>query len=104
MKKSTFKYLISTLLMIIFVSNTFLPCLTGNLREQNRYSINKDKMEKEGTEKDSSGESKDFLSVYLIVNPNDEHLVWIDFRYNDRGKSILPTRSLSVLNPPPDQA
>ena len=61
-------------------------------------------MEKEGSEKDSSGENKDFLTAYVIENPIDDHLIWVDFVYNDQGKSMIPTRTLSVLSPPPDQA
>ena len=47
MKKSAFKYLITTLLLIIFSSITFLPCFMAGLREQSNYSINKEKTEKE---------------------------------------------------------
>lgn len=76
-----------------------------NVREQNRCSINKEKVEKEGQEKDYSNEkeSEEYLSDYLILSPNDDHLILTSIRYIDQGKPILPNRILSVLSPPPDQ-
>lgn len=105
MKKSAIKYLLATLLLLIFGCSTFLPCFTENVGEQNRYSINKEKAEKEGQEKDYSNEkeSEEYLSDYLILGPNDDHLVLTSIKFIDQGKPVLPSRILSVLSPPPDQ-
>ena len=103
MKKLKPPYLIVTLMLVLFTSSIVLPYITDKAKEQSRYSLDRDKSEKESREKDYSGENeyKEYLSNAGVLNPNGEFfavgLIW----YVDSGSSLLQDLYLPVLTPPP---
>ena len=105
MEKSIVKYLIATLLLVVFTCFTILPGFISRQEEQNHYSIDKEKTEKENREKDSSVEnvSNDYLSVIHGLNQNNEIFYSSIVEYVNSDISFIQTCYLPVLTPPPDQ-
>ena len=106
MKKLRPPYLIVTLMLVLFASSISLPYFTGRAKEQSRYSLDKEKTEKESSEKDYSGENeyKDYLSNAEVLNQNAGYFPVALIRYADHGSLLLKVLYLPVLTPPPDRA
>ena len=106
MKKLRPSYLIVTLMLVLFAGSVTLPYFTGRTKEQSRYSLDKEKTEKESKEKDYPGENecKEYLSNAGLLNQNDGFFPVTLIRYVDQGSFILQALYLSVLTPPPDRA
>ena len=106
MKKLRPPYLIVTLMLVLFASSITLPYFTGRAREQSRYSLDKEKTEKESKEKDYSGENeyKEYLSNADLLNQNSDYFPAALIRYVDQGSLSLQALYLPVLTPPPDRA
>jgi len=106
MKKLRPPYLIVTLMLVLFASSISLPYFTGRTKEQSRYSLDKEKTEKDSNEKDYSGENeyKDYLSNAEVLNQNASYFPVALIRYADQGSLLLQALYLPVLTPPPDRA
>jgi hypothetical protein len=105
MKKYKPSYLIVTLMLVLFTSSITLPYFTDRAKEQSRYSLDKEKTEKESKEKDNSGETeyKEYLSNAGMLNQNGDYFPVALVRYVDQGSFFLQTLYLPVLTPPPDR-
>jgi len=106
MKKLRPPYLIVALMLVLFAGIIILPCITGRAKEQSRYSLDKEKTEKENREKDSTGENeyKEYLSDAGLLNQNRDCFPVALIKYVDQGSLFLQALYLPVLTPPPDRA
>ena len=91
-------------MLVLFASMIILPCFTSRAKEQSRYSLDKEKTEKENREKAYSGESEnnEYLSNADLLSQNGEYFSGHGIQYVDRDSLLLQALYLSVLTPPPD--
>ena len=91
-------------MLVLFASMIILPCFTSRAKEQSRYSLDKEKAEKESSEKGYSGESenKEYLSDFDLLNQNGDYFQGIIIKYIDQGTLLIQSLYMPVLTPPPD--
>jgi hypothetical protein len=106
MKKLRTPYLIVTLMLVLFASSITLPYFTSRTKEQTRYSLEKEKTEKESREKDNAGENeyKEYLSNNGLPDQNANYFSGTAIQYLDQGSLFLQSLYMPVLTPPPDRA
>jgi hypothetical protein len=105
MKKLRPPYLIVTLMLVLFAGNIILPWFASRAKEQSRYSLDKEKTEKESKEKNYSGENgyNEYLSNAGLPDQDGDYFHGT-IRYVDQGSLLLQDLYMPVLTPPPDRA
>ena len=105
MKKLKPTYLIAAFMLVLFAGIIIMPCFTSRAKEQSRYSLDKEKTEKESREKDYSGENEynEYLSNAGLLNQNGDYFPGTGIQYVDPGSFSLQALYMPVLTPPPDR-
>ena len=93
-------------MLVLFAGMIIGPFFTSRAREQSRYSLDKEKTEKENREKDYSGENenKEYLSDFDLLNQNGDYFHGTIIKYIDQGTLLIQSLYMPVLTPPPDRA